>query len=132
MLESKLLILLAVIGGTIAIAAAIKYRSHTKASNAAPEYTRAGLPTLIYFWSPTCAECRSSQSRIVDAVSSEADGFEVVRVNVHDAPEKAKAFGIFTVPTTVVLDSGGKVHAINTGGVDQATLRSQIDAVIEA
>ena len=130
MFDTNLAILLAVVGFSIAAAASMKLHAHRKASRGARRFVDAKRPTLVYFWTPTCAACRFSQTRIIDDFASSFDkSVDVVRVNAQEAPEEARAFGIFTVPTTVVVGANGDVHAVNTGLVDGATLSEQIGAL---
>jgi thioredoxin-like negative regulator of GroEL len=44
-----------------------------------------------------------------------AQQLRVVRVDAARQPELASAFGIMTVPSTVVLDHSGRVTAVNPG-----------------
>jgi len=48
----------------------------------------------------------------------------------HDS-EMVKRYGVLTVPTTVVLDSNGRVHQVNYGLAREHTLLAQIDALLQ-
>ena len=127
MFDANLAILLAVIGTSAIAAAAMKLHAYRRASAGAGGLIDVRRPTLVYFWTPTCAACRYSQTRIIDEFAGSFErSVDVVRVNAQEKPEEARAFGIFTVPTTVVVGAGGNVHAVNTGLVDGATLSEQI------
>ena len=127
MFDANLAILLAVIGVAIAVAAIMRLHAYRSASSGAHRFIDVRRPTLVYFWTPTCAACRYSQTRIIDELAGSFErSVDVVRVNAQERPEEARAFGIFTVPTTVVVGAGGNVHAVNTGLVDGATLSEQI------
>ncbi len=124
------LILLAVVAtAALALSSHLKRSSWRKASAATGSAAR-GKPTLYYFWTPTCAECRASQGPVVDRIGEAArGGIEIVRVNVGEEVRTARSFGIWTVPTTVVVGSDGAVRDINTGLVGEPTLRNQLGFV---
>lgn len=45
-------------------------------------------------------------SPIVDEIAEERDDVVVGKINVDDDPELASAFGVFSIPTLVVLKNG--------------------------
>lgn len=47
---------------------------------------------------------------IVDEIASERDDLLVVKVNVDDNPELAKEFGVFSIPTLVVMKNGQVIN----------------------
>ena len=131
MLGINALILVAVLGGALGVAAIVKAIVAKAATSGGRSLVREGdtRPKLVYFWTPSCAVCRSTQSRIVDEVAREfGEGAEVIKINAHDEPEKARAFRVMTVPTIVVLSPDGTVRTVNTGVVDGDTLGKQLRA----
>jgi len=76
-----------------------------------------GRPTLVTFSTPSCAACRSAQAPAVRAVEAQLGAAEVrvIRVDAARRPEIARAFGVQTVPSTVVLAGAGRVVAVNQG-----------------
>jgi thiol-disulfide isomerase/thioredoxin len=127
MLTTNIAILLGVIGVSILVATTLKMYAFHRATEGAQTLEHHNRPTLVYFWTPNCAVCKSSQTRIVDELAGELDDdVEVIKINALDAPQQARAFGIMTVPTTVVLGPKGDVRRINTGVIDTITLREQL------
>ena len=55
-----------------------------------------------------------------------AEQVRVVHVDAAHQPEIASAFGILTVPSTVVLDPGGRVAAVNHGFASTQQLVRQL------
>ncbi len=129
MIATNFAILLGVIGASVLLAAVVRMYTFHRAAEGAQTIEHHNRPTLVYFWTPSCAACRTSQTRIVDELAGELDdSVEVIKINAHDAPQQARAFGILTVPTTVVLGPKGDVRRVNTGVVDTITLREQLSA----
>ena len=46
--------------------------------------------------------------------------------NVDEAVDVAKAWGVTTVPTTVIVDAQGEVSHVNSGLATERTLRDQL------
>ncbi|MCA9974173.1 MAG: thioredoxin family protein [Chloroflexota bacterium] len=88
-----------------------------------------GQPTLLYFRSDGCAVC-PTQSRYLDQLAERWHGRITIRKIDADAePETAVQFGIFTLPTTIVMDSKGTVRQINYGLTHPHKLAQQLEAL---
>src|SRR5947209_5070270 len=109
------LIILAVVGGLIAlsIVAVRTYNaSRVRGLVAAPinplwaslGVQPDGRRTLITFSTPSCAACHRAQAPAVGQVEQQLgpDVVRVIRINAAERPEVARAFGVMTVPSTVV------------------------------
>jgi thiol-disulfide isomerase/thioredoxin len=100
----------------------------------APDWSSLGLepdgrPTVIAFSTPSCAACHQAQ-RPALALMQRTLGTESVRVVSVDAaeqPQAARAFGILTVPATVVVAaSGNSIVAVNQGFAPSTQLVAQL------
>lgn len=90
-----------------------------------PPGVAGGKPTVLYFSTSECAQCRLQQAPILAQLQSRLD----VAVHQIDALEQqalANFYGIMTVPTTVVLDSELRPIAINHGVAPLRTLQNQV------
>ena len=87
-----------------------------------------GRPTLVQFSTPSCAACLTAQMPAVAEVEAHvgARQLRVVHVDAAHQPDVAHAFGIMTVPSTVVLDSAGRVAAVNHGFASSQQLVEQL------
>jgi len=87
-----------------------------------------GRATLVAFSTPSCAACHTAQTPALRLVEHEvgAANLRVVSVDAAREPTLAQAFGILTVPSTVVLASSGQVLAINHGFAPSEKLTAQL------
>ncbi|MFZ1769872.1 MAG: thioredoxin family protein [Caldilinea sp.] len=95
-----------------------------------PPGVDGGKPTVLYFTTAECAQCRLQQTPILMQLQSKID----VAVHKLDAIEQATlagVYGIMTVPTTVVLDASLRPVAINHGVAPLAKLQGQLTAASE-
>ena len=60
---------------------------------------------LLDFYADWCGPCRLV-SPLVDQIAEEREDIVVGKINVDDDPELASAFGVFSIPTLVVLKNG--------------------------
>ncbi len=90
-----------------------------------PAGVAGGKPTVLYFTTAECAQCRLQQTPILTQLQNKVD----VAVHKLDAIEQealARVYGIMTVPTTVVLDPQLRPVAINHGVAPLQKLHSQV------
>jgi thioredoxin-like negative regulator of GroEL len=87
-----------------------------------------GRPTLVTFSTPSCAACHTAQAPAVSVVEQHLGSSEVrvIRVDAALRPEVARAFGVLTVPSTVVLAPAGRVVAVNHGFAPSKRLVKQL------
>jgi thioredoxin-like negative regulator of GroEL len=98
-----------------------------RAANRSRERTATGRSGLLVFTSPTCAPCKFQQLPILDRILLDwRDKIEVEIVDVTEKPDVAAQYGVWSLPTTIVLDAQRKVIAINQGVAHEYKLREQI------
>ncbi len=86
-----------------------------------------GVPALVYFTTPTCAPCRLQQTPILQTLAHRwGDRLHIVRIDATEYPELASKWGVFSVPTTFVLDSHGETQHVHNGVVAEAVLTQQL------
>lgn len=117
----------------------------------------SGVVTVLNFWYAGCAPCRAEAPDLV-ALAKQFPKVQFLGVNVRDAAGTAGAFerkfgiqwpsildasdgsvvlaftGIVTpqaVPTTLVVDSKGRVAARVLGRIDKSTLKALIKRVVD-
>jgi hypothetical protein len=119
----RLLLFAAVAGGTLVIGQALRWFTARRqaaiiASAQAPLPEARELRVLL-FTGPSCSTCER-QKAIIDEVRSRwPGGFCSDRVDAAENPVEARAFGVMSVPTTVVIAGDGRIASI-TGGLVRA------------
>lgn len=88
---------------------------------------KPGVPTILYFTTPTCIPCRTVQTPALDRLRDElGEGVQIVRVDATQDPDAAQRWGVISAPTTFVLDGGGATLAVNHGVAEADKLRRQL------
>ena len=62
-------------------------------------------PVLVDFYADWCGPCKML-APLVEEISNENEGVEVVKLNVDDAPELAARYGVMSIPTLIVFKNG--------------------------
>ena len=89
---------------------------------------RGGVPAIVYFTSPYCAPCRSTQRPAIERLQVEmGEALQVIEVDATQDVDAANRWGVLSVPTTFVLDGRGIPREVNHGvaGMDRLKLQLQ-------
>ncbi|MCL5030449.1 MAG: thioredoxin family protein [Bacteroidetes bacterium] len=87
----------------------------------------SSLPTVLYFWTDSCVQCRTSQKPVLKNLEKEIGGFNLVDVNAIEENNLTSLFNIKTVPSTVIFSNDGKSRFINNGFADKEELLKQLE-----
>ena len=67
-------------------------------------------PVLLDFFAEWCGPCRMV-GPVIDEIAEERDDIVVGKINVDDEPELASRFGVYSIPTLVVIKNGEVVQS---------------------
>ncbi len=125
-------------GTTNSVVAAEKIPWKTDLNGALAEAQSQGKPVLIDTWATWCANCHKLDKNTWsdDAVAAEAARFVPIKLQLetNDAPptrEFLKLFALkqYSLPTIILMDSGGRVRDIIFGYVDAGEMLTRMRAV---
>ena len=95
--------------------------------------TPDGRGIVVAFSTTSCAACHVAQSPAIERARTELADAEVRRIDVDAArrPDIARAFGVLTVPSTVVIAAhGARIVAVNQGFTASDRLVEQLQHAI--
>jgi thioredoxin-like negative regulator of GroEL len=86
---------------------------------------------ILAFCSEDSQQCRVLQAPVLRrVVEARGDVVSVMNIDAPSSPELTQRYHVLTVPTTVLLDASGKVHAVNYGFTNAQSLLKQIDEIL--
>ncbi len=87
-----------------------------------------GKPAVVYFSSPACSVCRTSQKPILENMrtSISSDRVQWMTVDASEQINIVRQWGVTMLPTTCIVSESGKVTHVNNGLVTEQQLRQQL------
>jgi len=61
---------------------------------------------MLYFSAPTCNVCHALKPKLIEAVETNFDAFNIISIDISETPEIASHFTVFAIPTLVVFLDG--------------------------
>jgi|SRR5581483_5326662 thioredoxin 1 len=106
-----------------------------RVANAAPgdpllSKLRSNTPAILYFTTPYCEPCRTLQKPALARLQAElGSAIQVIQIDATEQPEVADRWGVFSAPTTFILDRSLTPRQVNRGVASVETLRKQVRAI---
>lgn len=123
----RILITAAIVGLGVLAYQLFLQAQRRRAARRSLDRAATGRAAVLAFTSPMCAPCKLQQLPIIDRILLDwRDKIEVEIVDITEKPEVAAQYGVWSLPTTIVLDAQRKVIAINQGVAFERRLREQI------
>jgi thiol-disulfide isomerase/thioredoxin len=89
--------------------------------------TKRGIPTIVYFTTPFCEPCRTLQQPTLSRLELDLAGaVQIIKIDATAQPEAADRWGVFSAPTTFVLDRNHQPRHVNRGVTSLETLKKQL------
>jgi len=99
----------------------------TASGEVVPGIPAKNTVTLVDLGAKTCIPCKM-MAPILDELKAEYQGrAEVVFIDVHEQPERAKPFSLMAIPTQVIFDRQGKEVFRHVGFLEKKALVEQLD-----
>lgn len=90
---------------------------------------RGGRAAILYFTTPDCAPCRTTQRPALRRLTAEfGDAVQVIEVDASADRAVADHWGVLSVPTTFVLGEDGRPRHVNIGVTGYDRLKRQLAA----
>jgi thiol-disulfide isomerase/thioredoxin len=86
---------------------------------------------ILAFSSADCRQCHQLQTPALQQVKETyGEQVAIVEVDAPNEPELTRRYRVLTVPSTVLLDTVGRAHAVNYGFANSVKLRAQVGKVL--
>jgi thioredoxin 1 len=86
-------------------------------------------PVLVDFWAEWCAPCKKVSPLLEEIAGEMGDRVRIVKVNIDENPETARAYRIMSVPTLTVFKGGQPVQSV-AGARPKGDLVKLIEAAL--
>jgi thioredoxin-like negative regulator of GroEL len=128
---TRSLVALGIIGvGTLAYCAWNRYclfRLKRGVRRPGLENWQSGTPGILYFTTPECTPCRTMQRPALARLQTEFGApFQIIEIDASVHGNIADHWGVFSVPTTFVLNASGEPVAVNHGVANASKLKQQL------
>ncbi len=103
-------------------------RARARTGQAAADLDLPPGPLLLYFYGQVCSQC-VLQKAILERLRERFPQVRIHPVDVADRPDLARPFGVWTLPSLVLLDEAHRVRWVRYGLARETELIPRLEAV---
>lgn len=81
-------------------------------ANFVSDVLQSDRPVLVDFWAEWCAPCRKVEPVLEEIANELGDKVSIVKLNIDENPETARAYRVMSVPTLTVFKGGQPVQSV--------------------
>ena len=81
-------------------------------ANFVSDVLQSDKPVLVDFWAEWCAPCRKVEPLLEEIAGEMGDKVTIVKLNIDENPETARAYRAMSVPTLTVFKGGEPVQSV--------------------
>ena len=86
-------------------------------------------PVLVDFWADWCAPCKKVEPLLAEIADEMGDKVTIVKLNIDENPETARAYQVMSVPTLTVFKGGEPVSSV-AGAKPKGVLVNLIESAL--
>jgi len=86
-------------------------------------------PVLVDFWAEWCGPCKMVAPVLEEIAGEHGDKIQIVKLNIDENPETARAYGVMSIPTMSVF-VGGQVDKSIVGAKPKAALLRDLEGYL--
>ncbi|SDY19244.1 thioredoxin [Micromonospora pattaloongensis] len=81
-------------------------------ANFVTDVLQSDKPVLVDFWAEWCAPCRKVSPLLEEIAGEMGDKVTIVKLNIDENPETARAYRVMSVPTLTIFKGGQPVQSV--------------------